>query len=175
MRFCRAVDLIGDAAALVARSLVLIACLISAANATSRYLFNLSSNGWLEIQWYMFAAIVFLGASQTLRINGHVRVDLIYSCISDRTRVWVDIIGICLFLLPAMAYLTYLAWPFFWSSFATLEKSNNAGGLLLWPAKAALPLGFALVFLQGSAELLKRVFAMLGFLTLDMGYEAPLQ
>jgi TRAP-type mannitol/chloroaromatic compound transport system permease small subunit len=175
IRFCRAVDLIGDGAAFIARWLVLVACLISAGNAASRYLFNLSSNGWLEIQWYMFAGIVLLGASQTLRINGHVRVDLIYSRLSERNRVWVDIIGICFFLLPTMAYLAYLAWPFFWSSFTSLEKSSNAGGLLLWPAKAALPLGFALVLLQGVAELLNRVSAAVGILTLDISYEAPRQ
>jgi len=141
----------------------------------SRYLFNLSSNGWLEIQWYMFAGIVLLGASQTLRINGHVRVDLLYSHLSERGRIWVDIAGICLFLLPTMAYFAYLAWPFFWSSLATLERSSNAGGLLLWPAKAALPLGFSLVLLQGVAELLKRVLAAADILAIDTSYEAPFQ
>lgn len=172
---CKAIDLLSYGAALIARWLVLAACLICAANATSRYLFNFSSNGWLEIQWYMFAGIVLLGAPQTLRVNGHVRVDLLYSRLSERSRIWVDAAGICLFLLPTTAYLAYLAWPFFWTSFASLERSSNAGGLLLWPAKAALPLGFALVLLQGFAELLKRALAAAGILAIDTSYEAPLQ
>ncbi len=172
---CTAIDAIGDAAAYVAKWLVLLACVISAGNATARYLINLSSNGWLEIQWYMFAGIVLLGAPKTLRINGHVRVDLLYSRLADRTRLWIDIFGICLFLLPAMAYLAYLAWPFFVTSFVTQERSSNAGGLLLWPVKSVLPLGFALVWLQGLAELLKRVVGLAGIIELHTSYEAPLQ
>jgi TRAP-type mannitol/chloroaromatic compound transport system permease small subunit len=173
--FCNLIDGIGDAAAFLAKWLVLLACVISAGNATARYLFNLSSNGWLEIQWYMFAAIVLLGAPKTLRINGHVRVDLLYSRLADRTRLWIDIFGICFFLLPAMAYLAWLAWPFFVSSFVSHERSNNAGGLILWPVKAILPLGFGLLWLQGLSELLKRAIALAGIIELDIHYEAPLQ
>jgi TRAP-type mannitol/chloroaromatic compound transport system permease small subunit len=173
--FCTLIDGIGGAAAFLAKWLVLLACVISAGNAVARYLFNLSSNGWLEIQWYMFAAIVLLGAPKTLRINGHVRVDLLYSRLADRTRLWIDILGICLFLLPAMAYLAYLAWPFFVSSFVSHERSSNAGGLILWPVKLVLPLGFALVWLQGLSELLKRAIALAGIIQLDTHYEAPLQ
>lgn len=169
------IDAMSDVAAFIAKWLVLAACLVSAGNAIIRYLISYSSNGWLEIQWYMFAGIVLFGASQTLRLNEHVRVDLLYSSVSDRTRLLIDIIGITLFLLPAMAFLTYLAWPFFWASFESKETSSNAGGLIIWPAKATLLLGFALLFLQGVSELLKRIAALMGIVRIDTTYEAPLQ
>jgi TRAP-type mannitol/chloroaromatic compound transport system permease small subunit len=175
LKFTRAIDALSDAFGFVAKWLVLFACLVSAGNATIRYLFNYSSNGWLEIQWYMFAGIVFLGASQTLRLNEHVRVDLVYSAISDRARLWVDIIGIVLFLLPAMAYLTYMTLPFFWNSWQSQEVSSNAGGLILWPVKLILPLGFGMLLLQGAAELAKRIAALAGVVKIDTHYEAPLQ
>ena len=149
----RAIDTLSDGFGFVAKWLVLLACLISAGNATIRYLFNSSSNGWLEIQWYLFAGIVFLGAAQTLRLNEHVRVDLLYSAVSDRARLWIDIIGLCVFLLPAMTYLTYMTFPFFLNSWNSQEVSSNANGLILWPVKAVLPIGFALLVLQGLAEL----------------------
>jgi TRAP-type mannitol/chloroaromatic compound transport system permease small subunit len=175
LKFTRAIDALSDAFGFIAKWLVLFACLVSAGNATIRYLFNYSSNGWLEIQWYMFAGIVFLGAAQTLRLNEHVRVDLVYSAISDRARLWVDIIGIILFLLPAMAYLTYMTAPFFWNSWQSQEVSSNAGGLILWPVKMILPLGFLLLLLQGAAELVKRIAALAGVVKIDTHYEAPLQ
>jgi TRAP-type mannitol/chloroaromatic compound transport system permease small subunit len=175
LKFCWLVDAINDGAAFVAKWLVLVACLVSALNAISRYLFSLSSNGWLEVQCYMFAAIVLLGASQTLRLNGHVRVDLIYSKLSDRNRILVDIFGICLFLLPTTTYFVYLTWPYFWSSLTSSERSGNAGGLLLWPAKGALAVGFLLLLLQGVSELVKRLLAASGVLALTADYEAPRQ
>ncbi len=116
LKFTRAIDALSDVFGFIAKRLVLLACLVSAGNATIRYLFNYSSNGWLEIQWYMFAGIVFFGAAQTLRLNEHVRVDLLYSAVSDRARLWIDIIGLCIFLLPAMTYLTYMTFPFFLNS-----------------------------------------------------------
>ena len=97
----------------IANWLVLLACLISAGNAASRYLFSVSSNGWLEIQWYMFAGMVLLGAPYTLKMNEHVRVDLVYGMVSERTRIWIDIIGGFLFLLPICVILTYFTWPWF--------------------------------------------------------------
>jgi TRAP-type mannitol/chloroaromatic compound transport system permease small subunit len=175
IKFTRAIDGLSDIAGFIAKWLVLLACLVSAGNAIVRYLISYSSNGLLEIQWYMFGGIVLLGASQTLRLNEHVRVDLLYSNVSDRTRLWIDIVGFTVFLLPVMAYLTYLTWPFFLNSFRSGELSMNAGGLILWPAKALLPLGFALLFLQGLAELAKRIAALAGALRLDTHYEAPLQ
>ncbi|MET0220282.1 MAG: TRAP transporter small permease subunit [Tardiphaga sp.] len=175
LKFTRVIDALSDGFGFVAKWLVLFACLVSAGNATIRYLFNYSSNGWLEIQWYMFAGIVFLGAAQTLRLNEHVRVDLVYSAISDRARLWVDIVGIVLFLLPAMAYLTYMTLPFFWNSWQSQEVSSNAGGLILWPVKLILPLGFCMLLLQGIAELAKRIAALAGVVKIDTHYEAPLQ
>ena len=171
----RVIDTISDAAGYLAKWLVLFACLISAGNATVRYLFSYSSNGLLEIQWYMFGGIVLLGAARTLKLNEHVRVDLVYSSVTDRTRLWIDVIGLCLFLLPVTAYFVYLTWPFFLNSYLSQEYSSNAGGLILWPVKAVLPLGFGLVFLQGVSELIKRIAALVGATRVDTHYEAPLQ
>ena len=174
--FSRLIDALSEKAGLVAEWLVLGACLVSAGNAAVRYLYpTYSSNGFLEIQWYMFGALVFLGASHTLRVNEHVRVDLVYSSVSDRARLWIDAVGFTLFLLPVCILLTYLSLPFFVQSFRTGELSNNAGGLILWPIKLFLPLGFALLTLQGLSELIKRVAALRGDLTLDTHYEKPLQ
>lgn len=175
IQFTRAIDRVSDVAGYIAKWLVLFACLVSAGNAIIRYLFSYSSNGWLEIQWYMFGGIVLLGAAQTLRLNEHVRIDLLYSNVSDRTRLWIDVFGFVVFLLPVMAYLVYLTWPFFLNSFRSGEMSMNAGGLILWPAKALLPIGFTLLFLQGLAELAKRIAALMGEIKIDTHYEAPLQ
>lgn len=173
--FIGAVDRVSDLAGFVAKWLVLAACVISAANATIRYLVNYSSNGWLEIQWYMFGGVVLLGAAQTLRLNEHVRVDLLYASASHRGRLWIDICGFVVFMLPAMGYMVWLTWPFFLESFRQEEVSMNAGGLILWPAKALLPAGFALLFLQGLAELAKRIAALGGAADVDTRYETPLQ
>jgi TRAP-type mannitol/chloroaromatic compound transport system permease small subunit len=173
--FSRLVDAVSKNAGLVAEWLVLGACLVSAGNASVRYLYSYSSNGLLEIQWYMFGALVFLGAAHTLRVNEHVRVDLVYSSVSDRARLWIDAIGFTLFLLPVCIILTYLSLPFFLDSFRSGEGSNNAGGLILWPIKLFLPMGFALLTLQGVSELIKRIAALRGDLTLDTHYEKPLQ
>jgi len=159
----------------VADYLVLICALISAGNAIVRYLFSMSSNGWLEIQWYMFGAIVLLGASHTLRMNEHVRVDLFYGSVSDRMRLWIDVIGIILFLLPTTIFFTWLCWPFFYSSWLEGEQSLNAGGLTRWPVKLVLVLGFALLTLQGISELIKRIAALAGIVKIDTTYEKPLQ
>lgn len=174
-KFTSAVDRISDAAGYLAKWLVLFACLVSAGNAVVRYLFSFSSNGLLEIQWYMFGGIVLLGAAQTLRMNEHVRVDLLYSAVSDRARLWIDIFGFTVFLLPVAGYLVYLTWPFFYNSFRSGEVSMNAGGLILWPVKALLPAGFVLLFIQGLAELAKRIAGLTGAMRVDTHYEAPLQ
>jgi TRAP-type mannitol/chloroaromatic compound transport system permease small subunit len=171
----RRIDALSSAAGRIAEWLVLGACLISAGNASVRYLFGYSSNGLLEIQWYLFGALVFLGAAHTLRLNEHVRVDILYASVSDRTRLWIDAVGFVVFLIPASVYLTYLCVPFFVRSFQVGEVSNNAGGLILWPIKLVLPLGFALLTLQGISELIKRLAALKGDLALDTHYEKPLQ
>lgn len=175
LKLSRAIDALNRACGQVATWLVFTAVMISAGNATIRYLFNTSSNAWLEIQWYMFGGMVFLGAAYTLKVNEHVRVDLVYSSVSDRARLWIDTIGFIVFFLPIMAYLAWLSFDFFWGSFRSQEVSMNAGGLILWPAKGLLPLGFALLFLQGISELIKRVSALTGRIELDTHYEKPVQ
>ncbi|MVA24779.1 TRAP transporter small permease subunit [Agrobacterium vitis] len=171
----RAIDALSAGVGRVAEYLVMLCCLISAGNAIIRYLFNISSNGWLEIQWYLFAYVVVLGASHTLRKNGHVRVDLIYGSVSERKRLWIDLIGLVLFLLPVCIFLTWLCWPFFWLSYQQGEMSANAGGLIRWPVKLILVTGFGLLTLQGLSELIKRIAALTGRIDIDVSYEKPLQ
>lgn len=160
--FSRAMDRINSLFGAVAAWLVLLACVTSAGNAIVRYGISYSSNAWLEVQWYFFAGIVMLGASQTLLRNEHVRVDLVFGNLSERARLWVDVFGLVLFLLPAMALLTWMTWPFFLDSFLRWEDSSNAGGLIRWPVKLVLPVGFALLCLQGVSELIKRVALLRG-------------
>ena len=161
--------------AVIANWLVLFACLISAGNAMSRYLFSVSSNGWLEIQWYMFAGMVLLGAPYTLKMNEHVRVDLLYGMVSERTRIWIDILGGFLFLLPICVILTYFTWPWFLESWHQNEGSSNAGGLIRWPVKLMLPVGFGLMVLQGISEIIKRIAALEHLIDIEFKYEKPLQ
>jgi TRAP-type mannitol/chloroaromatic compound transport system permease small subunit len=175
LAFSRAVDWINARFATIANWTVLAACLISAGNAVSRYLFSESSNGWLEIQWYLFAGTVLLGGPFTLKMNEHVRVDLIYGAVSERTRIWIDIIGGLLFLLPICVILTYFTWPWFVESWLINESSSNAGGLIRWPVKLLLPVGFALMALQGISEIIKRIAALENVINADFKYEKPLQ
>ena len=179
MKLClglsRAIDAINERIGTVADWLVLLACLISAGNAFSRYAFGLSSNAWLEIQWYMFGAVVMLGASYTLKKNEHVRVDIVYANVSTRRQIGIDIFGFILFMLPATVIMTYLSWPIFHNSWAQGEISANAGGLIRWPVKILLPIGFFLLTLQGISELIKRIAMITGHMQADLHYERPLQ
>lgn len=175
LSFSNVIDAISRKFGQVADYMVLACALISAGNAVMRYLFSMSSNAWLEIQWYMFGIMVLFGASYTLRQNGHVRVDLIYGAVSDRTRLWIDVIGICCFLLPATIYFTIVSWPFFYDSWRIGEMSQNPSGLIRWPIKLVLVLGFALLALQGVSELIKRIAALMGVAKVDTAYEKPLQ
>lgn len=174
-RIAEAADAVSRAAGAIATAAVLAACLISSGNAASRYALGLTSNAWLEVQWYLFAVIAMLGAAETLRRGGHVRVDLLYAVIGDRGRIWIDLLGLALFLLPGMVIFAWLSWPYFWESWVRNEISNNPGGLLRWPAKLLLPIGFSLVAIQGVAELLKRIAALRGAYSLDTTYNRPLQ
>jgi TRAP-type mannitol/chloroaromatic compound transport system permease small subunit len=171
----RAIDAMNERLSVVADWLCFLSCLISAGNAFSRYAFSISSNAWLEIQWYMFSALVMLGTSYTLRKNEHVRVDIVYSNISTRKQIGVDIFGTILFLLPATIIMAYLSWPVFFNSWTEGEMSGNAGGLIRWPVKIFLPLGFALLSLQGISELIKRFAMLTGHMKADLHYERPLQ
>jgi TRAP-type mannitol/chloroaromatic compound transport system permease small subunit len=169
------IDWINDKFAELAKWAVVFSCLISCLNAVVRYVFNYSSNGWLEIQWYLFAACVMLGAAQVLRVNEHVRVDVIYGQLSSRKRVWIDLLGLLFFLLPAMATMLYYAAPLFLKMAVSGEMSSNAGGLIRWPAMLMLPLGFACVLLQGLAEIIKRIGWLTHRYEMDIHYERPLQ
>lgn len=154
---------------------VLAATLISAGNALVRYGLDLSSNAWLEIQWYLFAATVMLGAPIVLKLNEHVRVDIVYGKLKGNGPVYVDLFGLAFFLLPVMGLLTWLTWPFFWNMYQTGEMSGNIGGLIRWPAGLLMPLGFGAMFLQGLAEIIKRLAYLGGHYSMDTHYEKPLQ
>jgi TRAP-type mannitol/chloroaromatic compound transport system permease small subunit len=141
--------------------LILATTLISAGNAIVRKIFNVSSNGLLEIQWYLFAAVFMMGAGYGFLKNSHVRIDFIAAKLSARTRNWIDVVGIIAVLLPFCLLSIALSWPLFTNALATGEMSPNPGGLIRWPAYALIPLGFALLALQALSELIKRI-AFLG-------------
>ena len=177
LALCAAIDKINEKIGIFANWMVVLSCIVSAANAMVRYAYDESSNAWLEVQWYMFAIIVMLGASYTLKRNEHVRVDIIYMMLSRRGQLWIDILGTLIFLLPACIILAWLSWPFFAQSYAVLEQSGNAGGLVRWPIKLVMPVGFALVALQGVSELIKRIAFLNGIPveSLEAHYERPTQ
>ncbi len=175
LRLARWIDALNDRFASLAEWAVLGSCFISAANALVRYLLNYSSNSWLEIQWYLFAGCVMLGAAQVLRLNEHVRVDVIYGQYSGRAQAWVDLLGLLFFLVPVMVLMIYFSWPLFLQMFRTGEMSSNSGGLIRWPAMLLLPVGFTLVLLQGLAEAIKRVAWLNHKYQGEFHYERPLQ
>ncbi len=175
LRFAGVIDQITKFFGWIAAWLVLLSCLISAGNAISRYVFSASSNAWLEIQWQMFSGIFLLGAAYVLQVNEHVRVDLVYGSVSPRGKLWIDVFGILLFLFPTMGVMAYFSWIFFVPSFLSGEHSSNTGGLLFWPVKLLMPVGFGLVFLQGISELIKRISALRGETEISIDYERPLQ
>jgi TRAP-type mannitol/chloroaromatic compound transport system permease small subunit len=171
----RLIDAITDKFGDIAKWAVLASCFISAANAIVRYVANYSSNAYLEIQWYLFAACVMLGAAQVLRVNEHVRVDVIYGLFSGRTQALIDLFGLLLFLLPVMVVMIYYSLPMFLSMYQTGEMSSNASGLIRWPAMLMLPLGFTLLLAQGVSEIIKRVAWLAHKYDADFHYERPLQ
>ena len=171
----RLIDWLNERIGYVCNLLVLLSCLVSAANAMVRYAFSFSSNSFLEIQWYMFAVMVMFGASYTLRRNEHVRVEIFYLFLSERGQLWLDLFGTLIFLIPISLLMVYLSWPFFLQSFQTGEWSGNAGGLLRWPIKFVIPAGFALLALQGISEVIKRAAALKGVVAIDTHYERPTQ
>lgn len=175
LAFARAVDWLNDRFGAFAKWAVVASCFISAGNAVMRYTFDYSSNAYLEIQWYLFAACVMFGASQVLRVNEHVRVDVIYGRWPARVQVWIDLFGLVVFLLPVMALMMWLSLPWFWRAYVMQEMSGSAGGLIRWPAMLTLPLGFGLIILQGVAEIIKRVGWLTHRYEMDTHYERPLQ
>jgi len=175
LRVSEAIDWLNAQFGQIANLLVLLSCLVSAGNAMSRYAFSLSSNAFLEIQWYMFAAMVMLGASYTLRRNEHVRVEIFYLYLSERGQLWLDLIGAIVFLVPTCLLMVALSWPFFMQSYEVGEWSSNAGGLLRWPIKFLVPAGFTLLALQGLSEVIKRAAALKGWVVIDAKYQRPVQ
>jgi TRAP-type mannitol/chloroaromatic compound transport system permease small subunit len=144
--------------------IILAVTLISAANAILRKAFDLSSNAALELQWYLFAYVFLIGAGYVFLKNAHVRIDFVSSRLSPRARNWIDVAGIVLFLIPFCLLVIKLGWPLFFNAYKTGELSLNAGGLIRWPAYLAIPLGFALLLLQGISELIKRIAFLRGLI-----------
>ena len=141
---------------------ILAAVIVSSVNATIRFVFSKSSNAWLEMQWYLFGAVVLLSAAYTFKENEHIRIDIINSRLTKRTRDWIDVIGHVLFLGPLCGVMLWLGTPFFLRSLSSGEISASAGGLIVWPAKMLVPLGFLLLFAQGVSELIKRIAIIRG-------------
>lgn len=158
----RVIDAINHFVGRIALWLILAATLISASNAVVRKALGVSSNAWLEIQWYLFAAVFMLGGGYAFLRNQHVRIDFLSSRFSARTRNWVDIGGIVLFLLPLCYLMVTEGWPLFERAWVSGEMSSNAGGLVRWPVYALIPAGFALLLLQGISECVKRVAFLSG-------------
>ncbi len=169
------IDKISEQFGRLAAVAVMSAAMISAGNAFIRYGLDLSSNGWLEIQWYLFAATVMLGAPLVLKLNEHVRVDIIYGKLNGKWPVYVDLLGLVLFLMPVMLLMTWLSFPLFLKMYQSGEMSNNAGGLIRWPAMMLLPVGFFWICIQGVSEIIKRVAYLQGKYEMDTHYEKPVQ
>ncbi len=142
--------------------LILVAVLVSAGNAAIRKAFDMSSNAWLELQWYLFGAVFMLAAAYTLQRNEHVRIDILTQALKKRTRDWIDLFGHVFFLSPFVGLMAYLSWPFFLRSLQSGEHSANAGGLILWPAKALVLAGFVTLCAQALSEIIKRVLVLAG-------------
>ena len=162
LRISRLIDGLSSLVGKLAMWLILATTLISAGNAIIRKTVGTSSNAWLEIQWYLFAAVFMLGGGYAFLRNAHVRIDFISSKFSARTRNWIDIGGIVVFLLPLCYIMGTLSWPVVEQAFVSGEMSSNAGGLIRWPVYALIPLGFALLALQGVSEIIKRAAFLTG-------------
>jgi TRAP-type mannitol/chloroaromatic compound transport system permease small subunit len=162
LKFSRLIDLLSEWVGKLVMWLVLAAVLISAGNAIMRKAFNIGSNAYLEIQWYLFAAVFMLGAAYVFLHNGHVRIDFLASRLSKRANAIIDSLGIMVFVIPLCVILIDLSWPFFMRTYLSGEMSENAGGLIRWPVVLMIPVGFALLLLQSVSELIKRLAFLSG-------------
>ncbi|MBL8492501.1 MAG: TRAP transporter small permease subunit [Rhodocyclaceae bacterium] len=162
LKFSALVDALNERVGRSVIWLVLVAVLVSAVNAAVRKAFNVSSNAYLELQWYLFSAIFLLGAAYALKRNEHVRIDVVSGYFSARARICVELTGSVLFLLPMTLGVLYLSWPVFVNSYLSHEMSNSAGGLIVWPARLLVPLGFLLLSLQGISQAIKCVGFLAG-------------
>ncbi|CAA7626339.1 TRAP transporter small permease subunit [Magnetospirillum sp. SS-4] len=156
------IDGLNERIGLAVRWLILVMVVISAGNASVRYLFNTSSNAWLEVQWYLFSAVFLLCSGYTLLRNEHIRIDVVSGRLSRPLQIWIDILGTVFFLFPAIILIMWLSWPMFMNSFLQGEMSGDAGGLLRWPVKLLIPIGFLLLLIQGMSELIKKIAILTG-------------
>ncbi|WP_085785876.1 TRAP transporter small permease subunit [Ketogulonicigenium robustum] len=162
LAFSRLVDRVNEWIGKQVGWLIFVAILVSALNAIVRKVFNYSSNGYLELQWYLYGAAFMLAASWVIKTNDHVRIDLIYGRLSRNARNWIELLGHIFFLMPFVLVMIYFLWPYVIRSYNSGEMSANAGGLILWPAKLMLLIGFLQMFFQGLSEIIKRVGVMTG-------------
>ena len=160
----RAIDRINEIIGRTVGWLILVAILVSAVNATVRKVFDTSSNAWLELQWYLYGAAFLMAAAYTLKQNEHIRIDIVYGMWSRRTQYWIDLVGHVLFLLPFVVLMVWLLWPYVLQSFRSGEHSSNAGGLILWPAKGFLLVGFIQLLAQALSEIVKKIAVMRGLI-----------
>ena len=164
LSFSRAIDALNEKIGKTAAWLIFAAVLVSTVNALVRYGFSISSNAWLELQWYLFAGTFLLCAPWTLKCNEHIRIDVVTGRFSPRVHAWIDIIGGLVFLIPLCIVILWSAVPFAWESIISGENSSNAGGLIVWPSKLLIPVGFFLLLLQGISEVIKRVAFLKGLI-----------
>ena len=171
LKLSESIDWFSQKVGELVRWLVLAAVLISAINAIVRKAFNIGSNAYLEIQWYLFAAVFMLGAGYTFLRNAHVRIDFISAKLTKRQNAIIDAIGIAVVLVPLCLILIALSWPLFVRSFESGEMSQNAGGLIRWPVMLLIPLGFSILLVQGVSELIKRIAFLRGLTSEPMSVE----
>ncbi|MBX6319932.1 TRAP transporter small permease subunit [Pigmentiphaga sp.] len=162
LAFSRLVDKLNTFVGKSVTWLTLVVVLVSAGNATVRKVLHTSSNAWLELQWYLFGAIFLLASGYTLLKNEHVRVDILAQKLSQRAQIWIEILGVIFFLMPACVLIMWLSWPVFVDSYVTNEMSSNSGGLIRWPVKLLIPVGFFLLVLAGLSHLIKCIAFLLG-------------
>lgn len=160
----RLIDRITEAIGKSVMWMILIAILVSAINAIVRKLFNMSSNAWLELQWYLFGAAFLLASAYTLKQNEHIRIDIFYGTRTRRTQHWIDLFGHVFFLLPFVVLMTWMLVPYAWDAIKSGQISTNAGGLVIWPARALLLGGFALLVAQAISEIIKKIAVMRGII-----------
>jgi TRAP-type mannitol/chloroaromatic compound transport system permease small subunit len=175
LKFVDAVDWLSEQVGQALKWLVLFSSLISAGVAMVRYGLHSGSNAWLEIQWYMFGAMFLLGAGYALKYEEHVRVDIFFSRMSPKTQAWVDVFGGILFLMPTVIVITFMSWKMVTYSILSQEYSSDPGGLIRWPIKICIPLGFALLGLQGIADIIKKIAIARGIRAPGKAYERPVQ
>ena len=160
----RAIDRATEAIGKLVMWAIFAAVIVSAGNAIVRKAFNMSSNTWLELQWYLFGAAFMLASAYTLQQNEHIRIDIFYGSRSRRTQHWIDLFGHVFFLLPFVAIMSYMLVPYAWAAFKSGQISTNAGGLIIWPARALLAAGFLLLLAQSFSEIIKKIAVMRGLM-----------